>query len=61
MEDINQCGVDIIAKYELENEAKYINGVIQDPTFIETMKYGNYSEIRESIVNASSKIIDRLG
>lgn len=61
LQDINQCAVEIITKHDLKDEAKYISGVLADQKFIEIMEYGNYTEIREAIVKASGKIIDRLG
>ena len=61
LEDINQCAVEIIDKHDLKSEARYISGVLADENFIQIMEYGNYTEIRDAIVNASGKIIDRLG
>jgi hypothetical protein len=60
-DDINECAINIMFKHNLTGEAKMIKEILDDEEFIDTMSYGNFSEVRSAIITASRPVFSRLG
>ena len=56
LQDMNECGLNIIYKYDIQDEVKYFFDEIQKPEYFEMLETGTHEEIIQYL----SLIIDPL-